>query len=718
MPILISLVSSGVAFLLSIGIPAEIPFLKTAQLKTLDERFAHRGTIDIKDSSKVVIVSITKESFEGLPNSFPFPRRYYAHVIKNIFDAGAKTVGVDIVFDQPSRIPGDDSLFSETLKKYKNVVLAGHSDIDVSGRYKIFKSRDFYNNFFMKEDSAIGIVFVGNDIDGIYRRYMPFNEFQIGPDKYKVMPSFAFAVLANYLGLGNSTAIDSDSCFRLGGITIPKYDKVSMLINYPGPAGSFPTYDIYQVIDDSSFKTKDEREFGIDINSYYDLKEKGVFKNKIVLIGAEYPESGDLKPIPFAVNGGIHGGNNAYGVEIHAAAIETVLDRNFLTHSSRLFDFIEMFVGAFLIALTSFSFRSMLHSKSILAILVPFLVTAVVIIVSYEAGLVFFDKNRLILNIVYPIVAYTFSYVGTVVYQYVSERKQKSIIKSIFSRYVDPSIVNKLVDHPELVKLGGERKTLTVLFSDITNFTGISEDLSPEQLIEHLNGYFAVMTDIVFKHGGTLDKYIGDAIIAFWGAPIDLQDHAYRACRCGVEMARRLNDLHGIWKSEGKPIFNFRIGINTGEVIVGNVGGNERFDYTVIGDSVNLAARLEAANKMYKTQILMSEYTYGFVKEKVFARELDLIVVKGKTKPVRIYELISDDIDSVPFEKKLLVETYGKGIEKYRNREWRKAAGYFQKCLAIDPSDYPSEMYLERSRTFERRPPSPYWDGVFVMETK
>ncbi len=718
LPLIISLVSAVIAFLLSEGIPVDISFLKTAQLKTLDERFEHRGVLNIKDTSRVVIVDITNQSFEGLPNSFPFPRKYYARVLNNLFDAGAKAVGIDIVFDGPSRIPGDDSVFAAALKKYQPVVLAGHSDIDVSGRFKILKSEDFYNNFFIKSDSSIGIVFVGNDLDGVCRRYMPFNEFQIGEDQYKVVPSFGFAVLSEYLGFGNSTAADLDSCFQLGNICIPKFDNASMLINYPGPAGSFPTYDIYQVIDDSSFKTRDELEFGIETDSYYILKEKGVFKNKIVLIGAEYPESGDLKPIPFSANKNVQSGNNGYGVEIHAAAIETVIDRNFLVHSSHWFDFIEMFLGAFLIALTSFLFKSVHHSRMFLVIFIPLLVTAIVIACSYEAGLILFEKERLVLNIVYPILAYCFSYVGTVVYQYVSERKQKTAIKSIFSRYVDPSVVNQLVSNPDLVRLGGERKTLSVLFSDIENFTDVSEKLAPEDLITHLNEYLTAMTEIVFKHAGTLDKYIGDAIVAFWGAPIEFKDHAYRTCQTAIEMTKRLKELHAKWISEGKPVLNFRIGINTGEMVVGNVGGNERFDYTVIGDSVNLASRLESANRMYRTRILMSEYTYELVKNGVFARELDLIVVKGKTKPVKVFELISDEIDNVPMEKKKLVELYCEGISRYRNREWKTAAEFFEKGLLIDRSDYASEMYLERSRIFEIEPPPPDWDGVFVLQTK
>jgi len=372
-------------------------------------------------------------------------------------------------------------------------------------------------------------------------------------------------------------------------------------------------------------------------------------------------------------------------------------------------DFLEIFLGTFLIALTSFAFKSAQHSRMFLVIFVPLLTTAAVILGSFQLGFIFFEKQKIVLDVIYPIVGYVFSYVGIVVYQYVSERRQKTAIKSV---------VNQLVGNPELVRLGGEKKAMSVLFSDIANFTGVSEELSPEELVAHLNEYLTVMTGIVFKHSGTLDKYIGDAIIAFWGAPIELKDHAYRACQTAVEMTVKLNELNSKWRKEEKPELNFRIGINSGEMVVGNVGGNERFDYTVIGDNVNLASRLEGANKLYRTRILLSEYTYELVRDKIFARELDLIIVKGKRRPVKIYELLSDEISKVSEGQMNFVSLYCEGISKYRTREWSSAVELFEKALSIDPSDYPSEMYLERSKIYEIEPPPGDWNGVFIMQTK
>jgi adenylate cyclase len=721
LPLMMAVLSATVAFLLSRGIPFEVSFLKTAQLRTIDQRFEYRGPISLADTSKVVIVALTDQSFQALPNTLSFPRSYYARAVKNLYSAGAKVVGIDVIFDGASPLRGDDSVFASVLKKYPSTVLAVRNSISVSGRYAIFKSSDYFHNIFLSSDSSMGAVYVRNDADGVYRRYVPMVQFPTGPDQYRMVPSFGFEVVSRYLGLGNSLATDSSSFFELGGIKVPKYDAGSMLINYPGPNGNsptFPTYDIWQVLDDSTFTTSDEADFGVQINAFDTLRDRNVFKNKIVLIGAEYPESGDLKPIPFLQDKAEEHSNLVYGVEIHASTIETLLDRDFYRPSTALVNFLEMFLGALLIAMTSFIFKSAKHSRMFLVIFVPLVVTAAMVFASYEAAYLLFVSKNLVMGIIYPILAYSFTYVSVVVYQFVSERRAKAAIKSLFSRYVDPSVVNQLVGNPDLVRLGGERKLMTVMFSDIANFTAVSEKLAPEDLVAHLNEYLTAMTEVVFQNAGTLDKYIGDAIVAFWGAPLELKDHAYHACRTAIEMTKRLDTLRAKWAEEGKPILSFRVGVNSGEMVVGNVGGRERFDYTVIGDNVNLASRLESANKMYRTRILLSEYSYELVKDRVFARELDLIVVKGKTKPVKIYELIGDEANPAGEDRKRLVEIYCTGLAKYRNREWGIAAELFEKALSIDSSDYPSEMYLERCKLYELEPPPAEWNGVFIMTTK
>jgi len=232
-----------------------------------------------------------------------------------------------------------------------------------------------------------------------------------------------------------------------------------------------------------------------------------------------------------------------------------------------------------------------------------------------------------------------FTFLGLTVYKLVTEEKEKKKIKGMFSKYISPDLVNTLMSSSKKLELGGEDRDLTVLFSDIRGFTSLSEGLEPQALVTHLNIYLAAMTEIVDKYKGTLDKYIGDAIMAFWGAPLDIPDHALLSCKASIEMMEVLDELNKDWPDKMK--INIGIGLNTGNMTVGNMGSERRMDYTLMGDNVNLGSRVESVNKTYATEIIITEYTYERVKDQVTVRELDLIQVKGKEKPVRIYELLA-----------------------------------------------------------------------------
>jgi adenylate cyclase len=310
------------------------------------------------------------------------------------------------------------------------------------------------------------------------------------------------------------------------------------------------------------------------------------------------------------------------------------------------------------------------------------------------------------------------SYVSSTVYSYVSERRQKILIKGMFSQYVNPTIVDELVAHPDRLRLGGEKKEVTVFFSDIENFTQISEKIQPENLVMILNDYLSEMTAIVIANNGTLDKYEGDAVVAFWGAPLPQDDHAVRACRAAVQMQRKLDEIRPQWEREGKPLLRIRIGMSTGEVVVGNMGGANRFDYTVIGDTVNLGSRLEGANKQYKTRIMISESTYKYAKDFIHSRELDLLVVAGKTEPIRVYEVVGLIDEKLSHNQEQFLRMYSKGLEHYRKREWQTAIGAFERALDLYPDDYPCQLYVERSDLYRSSPPPDDWNGVFILRTK
>jgi adenylate cyclase len=310
-----------------------------------------------------------------------------------------------------------------------------------------------------------------------------------------------------------------------------------------------------------------------------------------------------------------------------------------------------------------------------------------------------------------------------------NETRQKKFIKGVFSQFLSPKVVKQLVDNPDLLKLGGNQNRLTAFFSDVAGFSGISEKLTPQQLVTLLNEYLTAMTDIILKHEGTIDKYEGDAIIAFWGAPINHPEHALQACRAAIEMQEKLVVMREKWKSQGGDELYVRMGINTGVVVVGNMGSTTRMDYTVMGDTVNLASRLEGVNKVYGTEITISNFTYEDVRDEFAVRELDLIRVVGKTEPVSIYELIGES-KNIEDEEKKFHEFFSEALTAYRNREWDRAYELFQNVLEIKPDDGPAKTFIARCEQYQfankdgRRKsdkealPGPGWDGVYQMTSK
>jgi adenylate cyclase len=307
-------------------------------------------------------------------------------------------------------------------------------------------------------------------------------------------------------------------------------------------------------------------------------------------------------------------------------------------------------------------------------------------------------------------------YLIITVYRYFTEEREKKKIRGAFQYYLTASVITEILKDPSKLKLGGDKKNLTVMFSDIRGFTTISEKLTPEELVRLLNEYLTVMTDIVFKYEGLLDKYIGDAIMAVFGAPLEQPDHALRGCQTALEMMAELKVLQERWAQEGRPYVDIGVGINTGDMVVGNMGSNMRFDYTVMGDHVNLSSRLEGINKEYGTHIVLSEFTYEVVKEEMFCRELDSVRVKGKKLPVKIYELICEKKDAGEHEE--YIRRFHDGMEKYKQGRWDEGIAAFESVLEILPDDPPAKLYIQRCQDLKEHPPEGEWDGVFTMTKK
>lgn len=292
----------------------------------------------------------------------------------------------------------------------------------------------------------------------------------------------------------------------------------------------------------------------------------------------------------------------------------------------------------------------------------------------------------------------------------------KSGLKS-FEKYVPSELVRLLMQSGLEAKLGGKKQVLTIFFSDIVGFTKISEQLEPEVLVNVLGEYLNEMSEIVQTQQGTVDKYIGDAIMAFWGAPRLIEAHAQNACRAALHCSKRLKELNEKWGKDGLPAFNTRFGINTGEVIVGNIGCETRMDYTVIGDNVNLASRLEGINKVYGTDIIISEETYKLVNHIMVARILDYVTVVGKKETTAIYELICDK-DYLTDDLDNFIRQYTKALHFYENREFKEALSIFTGCLKLNPEDRPSQLLCERCEKYIKEPPPKDWSGAFTLRSK
>lgn len=692
------------------------PF-KRVESATLDYRFKIRGTLSF--DPRVIIVEINDESLKSLPEKYPWPRSYYARLIRNLQKAGAAAIGIDLIMNtEDFYSKKNDEEFIKALKEIPNVALAGKTRI-ANEKYDLITLNENYGNIFFNVDSAVGIVYLRNDEDGVYRR---FNPVVYDRARQKRIPTFSFAVLNKYFVLPPFyTPEISTKHFIYHNIKIPTYDEYSALINYHGPSGTFTSVKFVDVIDDKDFKTKEEIETGEDINTFDDPEDgylyDGTFKDKIVLVGSTNPEDKDLFPVPIP-QGKQEGDNLMYGVEIHANIIQSILDRNFLTREPLWLEIITIFA---FFTLTFFFVQNLKRERIKHHFLIEILAVAVVIaelFLTFALSIYLFQRYNYVTPITGPFLAIVTGYIGSMIFSYVSERQKRVMIKSMFSQYVNPNVVNELIEDPKKLHLGGERKVLTIFFSDIDKFTNIAEKIEPEELVKLLNDYFESTTEIILRNHGTLDKYQGDSIMAFFGAPIYLPNHALKACQAAIEMQELLNEKNKILKETKNFELLTRIGINTGEVIVGNIGGTERFDYTVIGDSVNLGSRLESANKFYKTRIIISENTYKLVAAQILSRELDIIRVLGKEKSIRIYELLGILGNNIPSNTLHIIENFSEGVALYRRKEWNKAIVKFNEVLKIKPDDYPSKLYIERINQLIKQPPTDDWDGIFDMTTK
>lgn len=424
------------------------------------------------------------------------------------------------------------------------------------------------------------------------------------------------------------------------------------------------------------------------------------FKNRSVLVGASALGIGDIRNTPVQVA--------MPGPETHLNAYANLIDQNYILdikNSQKIIPIVTLLLG--LIITFIWAYSSPLISPMILILSV---------LVGYYVDFQIFLKTQ-IMTTTWPLYAVvTFSFVSIIVFKYFTEERSKKKIRQAFSKYVSPAVVDELLKNEKNLALGGKKQRLTVMFSDLRGFTTFSEKLDPQQLSEFLNIYFTKMTDEVFKAKGTLDKFIGDAVMAFFGAPLTYKNNAENACRCALNSLLRLSELNIEFQKQGYPLLDMGIGLNTGDMSVGNMGSSTLQNYTVLGDSVNLAARLEGLNKDYGTHIIIGCDTYEEVKNIFVCRELDLVRVKGKKEATPIYELISEKLTT---EKDInWLTDYNKARDAYKNRNFVEASLLYEKCISMNPQDKTSKVFLQRCEDFKMNPPDENWDGTYNLDHK
>jgi adenylate cyclase len=750
-------------------------FIQRLELATLDMRFQYRPKRFSHPDSRIVVIDIDQKAQEVL-GRWPFSRAYFAKMLDILHGDGASVVAFDITFSKPDQTAAPVRALAARLEKRRQIgeatdpkladevrQLASEYDADaqfaksirdfgpvILGNYFLFTPADLegvseaslqtyadqiaffayppahpLRPQFEKQDKLrlMEILSLANlvprgaeanldaltsglggdtswtgffnfppDADGVVRRatlFLPYGRSK-NPTEWDVYPSLDIMAARALMG---TDAQDTNLFYGPTGfaridfgskLSVRLDDVGQMLINYQGPLGTFRHYSIADVL--------------------HKIPPPGTFEGKLVLVGATATGIGDLRATPY-------GGNIYPGVEIHANAIDNLLNDRFIKRDARTTLMDALLIITFGIPLGIW--MALVQPRWMwfgAALLIP------LVAVDYGAFL-----RGWWLNFTIPAMTLTGNVLLVSLYRALVEEKEKRKVRAMFGQYLSPEVIRRLLVNPQLVE--PKKTDITVMFSDIRGFTSISEKMDAQELALFLNQYLSDMTRIVFSYQGTLDKYIGDAVMALWGAPFEEAGHATRACNAALEMMKRVREMHKEWEAQGKPSLEIGIGLNTGVASVGKMGSELRSGYTALGDAVNLSSRLEGLNKDYGTHIIVNETTYHAAKGDGFVfRELDLLRVKGKLQPVTIYQLMGRQADFAANgsadELCAQQELFARGRELYRDRQWRAAQDAFLDFLGKWPKDGPSRVYVERCQEYIAAEPSANWDGVFVMTHK
>ncbi len=699
----------------------------------------------------VAVVDVGERSLQEL-GQFPFSRTVYKDLLVKLEAAGAKVVAFDITFPEHDernetlvqlrglrheieQIEGFDSLavkeidkkifaidadedFATSLHKARLPVVLGFAFADSSRDVHISKEMSeliLAYDVFRRQYSEAGMLLsktgklpvlsivelmrslnekgsIGHfdpeiDPDNVIRRIPVVLEYD-----QRILASLSMRALAGYYG--EEPVLDGSDGLWIKGITrdpaglihegkmrFPVDPWGGFLVHFYGGNHIFPYTEFSDVV---KGKLSDA-----------ELKER--FAGKIVFVGVTAVGLKDLRANPFSPN--------YPGVEVHATVASNVLAQRFMVRDHRFFliGYLFLWLCGALVAWMVFRFHP----------LRSFVTTAIcVVAIQVISILVFYNHGIVVPTILPSLSCMSIFFIG-VLYRYYTEEKEKKMVRASFSRYVSGAVVEEILKDQSKLKLGGQKKVLTVMFVDLVGFTKISEHMDVGFVTQLLNEYFTRMTNILLKNKGTLDKYMGDGIMCFWGAPLDIPEHAKLACATAIEMREELARINYEWKLKHGIAVENRIGVNTGEMSVGNMGSDQVFSYTVMGDNVNLGSRLEGVNTVYGTNIVMSEATVMAAGPGFLCRPLDRVQVKGKNDAVDIYELVGARAEREPE----WVHAFRAGLKHYQAGEWDDAESAFGACLTLKPGDCPSQVFVDRIRDFRIVEPEE-WGGIWKLSSK
>lgn len=638
---------------------------------------------NIKEADRrIIIVGIDDKTLEKY--GWPMPRRYYKPLIENLNKYNTRVIGFDIMFYDPDRInPQNDIILSQTLKRNKNVFLAVSLD-DSANLIIPFR-------LLMESTTNFGFITVGEilDNDGKIRRIFPFTTYLDygGDDKFYYYKSLCrdcdiedklgIPLLGTQLYIYYTQSNLNDVFKRWHN----NEGDIFFVINFRRPLVEKKPTTMYRYISASDV-----------IDDSLTDDEKKILNGSIVLVGSTAQGAYDHYPTP------VH--THTPGVEIHALLVDNLLNNDYLLKTPFYIFFIFFLLSIWLPSLVIKNSVVKLSVYNFGFLLILMFLSIFLIKYRYD----FYFMTYFFPNII--------SYIYVVAYKSIVEDKQKRWIKNTFSQYLSPEVVEIIVKDPSRLKLGGEKKDMSVYFMDIAGFTSMSEKLLPEEVTNLLNMYLSELGDVILLNKGVIDKYIGDCIMAFWNAPLDVPEHRTLSVKSAIECIRKIEELNKK-KRVGLDI-SVRIGINSGQCVVGNMGSSKRFSYTVLGDVVNLASRLEGANKFFHTNIMVSEDVYREAKEKIVFKYIGDILVVGRTESVKVFEpyKIKDEMDDSDIK---FIELYEKAVDLFYDKRYGSAQNYFKEANSIVENNL-CKFYIDFIDSLIKN--GDRFDGVFNIRSK